>query len=293
MFRKLQKRNTKQQIKNRNMWYYMLLKKFLKRYIRPTQEIKILTQQQPQSRKRVNTYTELLKPYPNSQVNNINIPQNIFQTWHTKNLPPLMHYAVQQVKIFNPRFTHYLFDDNDCREFIKNNYSDDVLNAYDTLIPGAFKADLWRYCILYKMGGIYLDIKYKPINGFKFINLLDRDHFVYDVNNIDIYNALMICSPGNEILLNAINKIVDNVKHKFYGSSFLEPTGPKLLTNIISDKSYIDLKHKELNGNSDYKIIYHNEYPILKSYDGHHQERDKYCIKEHYAILWKNKKIYV
>ena len=103
----------------------------------------------------------------------------------------------------------------------------------------------------------------------------------------------MICSPGNEILLNAINKVVKNVKNRFYGSSFLEPTGPKLLTNLILDKSYIDLNHKELNENSDYKIIYHNDYPILKSYDGHHQERDKYSIKEHYGILWKNKKIYV
>ena len=245
-----------------------------------------------QIKKTVNLDAELFKPYPNIMTNNINIPTNIFQTWHTKNLPPLMQKAVQQVKTFNPRFKHYLFDDNDCREFIRNNFSEEILNAYDRLIPGAYKADLWRYCVLYKLGGIYLDIKYKPINGFKFINLLEREHFVYDTNNIDIYNALMICSPGNQILLNAINKVVENVKNNFYGSSFLEPTGPKMLTDCISDKSYIDLNHKELNGNSDYKIIYYRGYPVLKSYNGHHRERERFSIKEHYAILWKNKNIY-
>ena len=278
MLRKLQQ-------KKKPLMNYNILRKFQKRKINKIDK-------QQQIKKNGNLYEKLFKPYPNIAINSINIPANIFQTWHTKNLPPLMQNAVRQVKLFNPRFNHYLFDDNDCREFIKNNFNKEILNAYDTLIPGAYKADLWRYCILYKMGGIYLDIKYKPINRFKFINLLDREHFVYDTNNIDIYNALIVCSPGNEILLNAINKVVKNVKNRFYGSSFLEPTGPKLLTDMISNRSYIDLNHKELNGNSDYKIIYHNDYPILKSYDGHHQERDKFSIKQHYAILWRKKNIY-
>lgn len=101
---------------------------------------------------------------------NIEIPNNIFQTWQDKKLPPLMYLAIQNIKKLNPRFKYYLFDDDECREFIKNNFYIDFLNAYDNLIPGAYKADLWRYCILYKKGGIYLDVKYTPINGFKFFN---------------------------------------------------------------------------------------------------------------------------
>jgi mannosyltransferase OCH1-like enzyme len=260
-----------------------MLRKFQKK-MRPRQKQQIMV--------RKYLYSRLLNPFQNVVVNRINIPANIYQTWHTKHLPPLMNDAVQQVKKINPRFNYYLFDDNDCREFIKNNFSEEILNAYDSLIPGAYKADLWRYCVLYKMGGIYMDIKYKPINGFKFINLLERDHFVYDVNNIDIYNALMVCSAGNQILFDAIKQIVENVRNRFYGSSFLEPTGPKLLTNLISDKSYIDMNHKELNGNSDYKIIYYKNFPIIKSYDGHQKERDSFSIKDHYSVLWRNRNIY-
>ena len=47
------------------------------------------------------------------------IPQNIFQTWHSKLLPPLMFNAVQKIKKINPRFHYKLYDDNDCRELIK------------------------------------------------------------------------------------------------------------------------------------------------------------------------------
>lgn len=60
--------------------------------------------------------------------------------------------------------------------------------------------------------GIYLDIKYQPINGFKFINLAEKEHWVLDCNKIGIYNALMVCKPGNNILLQAIKQIVENVK---------------------------------------------------------------------------------
>ena len=57
--------------------------------------------------------------------------------------------------------------------FIKSHFSKRVLYAYDKLIPGAFKADLWRYCIIYINGGIYIDIKYECLH-FKFIEHLEQ-----------------------------------------------------------------------------------------------------------------------
>jgi mannosyltransferase OCH1-like enzyme len=128
------------------------------------------------------------------------IPLNIFQTWHTKKQIPIkMYNAIQSIRLNNPEFKYYLFDDNDSREFIKKNFKSEVLYAYDSLIPGAYKADLWRYCVLYIAGGIYIDIKYKMINKFKLINLINKEHYVLDRNNIGIYNAFMICKPGNKL----------------------------------------------------------------------------------------------
>jgi len=79
------------------------------------------------------------------------VPLKIFQTWYTKKLPKDMEKAVNNIKKTNPEFEHYLFDDEDCHTFIKNNYSKDILDAFEKLIPGAYKADLWRYCVLYFM----------------------------------------------------------------------------------------------------------------------------------------------
>ena len=236
---------------------------------------------------------KLKVPYPLKNYYNSVIPLNIFQTWHNKTLPPLMYNAVNKIKTLNPRFKYCLYDDNDCREFIKNNFQEDVLNAYDTLIPGAYKADLWRYCILYKEGGIYVDIKYKPLNKFKFITLTESEHWVLDVDGNGIYNALMVCKPENAILFAAIHQIVENVKNRFYGNSCLEPTGPHLLAKYFNQeqKNSFDMKHNFIN-NLNNRYIYFNNYAVLKSYNGYLEEHNHSKKVDHYAHLWGIRQIY-
>ena len=221
------------------------------------------------------------------------IPLDIYQTWYTKDLPPKMRERVETLKKQNPRFQHHLYDDNDCREFIKNNFKPDVLDAYDRLIPGAYKADLWRLCVLFIYGGIYLDIKYKPLNGFKFINLTEKEHLVADVNNVNIYNALMVCLPKSEFLYKSFRKIVENVNNRFYGNNCLEPTGHAMLSQFVStNDEIVDLKHEEWDNNPNYKIIFYNNIPILKSYIGHSTETQQFAKRKNYAVLWNERNIY-
>jgi mannosyltransferase OCH1-like enzyme len=94
------------------------------------------------------------------KINNIKplIPLKVYSHWHTKDLPPIMKQKREKLIRDNPEFEFELYDNDDCRKFIEANFDKDVLYAFDSLIPGAYKADLWRYCIIYKYGGIYLDI---------------------------------------------------------------------------------------------------------------------------------------
>lgn len=90
---------------------------------------------------------------------------NVSDIWSdlkSAGLPPKMYTCVRDNLILNRvgvDCIHYLFNDADCLEFIAREYPPDVLMAYQSLIPTAFKADLWRYCVLYKYGGVYLDVK--------------------------------------------------------------------------------------------------------------------------------------
>ncbi len=79
-------------------------------------------------------------------------------------LPPKMYECVVSNLIHNRvgvDCVYYLYNDADCRAFIRSAFPPAVVAAYDRLIPTAFKADLWRYCVLYKFGGVYLDVKYR------------------------------------------------------------------------------------------------------------------------------------
>lgn len=221
------------------------------------------------------------------------IPLHIYQTWHTKDLDPKMKECVDKLKSLNPEFVHHLYDDNDCAEFIENNFQTDVLDAYNSLIPGAFKADLWRYCVLYINGGVYLDIKYFNAYDFKLIDLTQKEYFVKDIkeNGGGVYNAFMICKPGNKKLLNCINNIVKNVKNKFYGNSVFEPTGPLLLKREFTEDEIDKLRLSIGENNCPTKTCINLDgEPILSMYNDYYSSRKE--NKTNYHEAWKNREIY-
>jgi Glycosyltransferase sugar-binding region containing DXD motif len=221
------------------------------------------------------------------------IPLNIFQTWHTKTLPPYMQKCVNSIKECNPEFRHFLYDDEDCRQFISQNYDQDVLTAYDTLIPGAYKADLWRYCVLYKYGGIYLDIKYQCVNGFKLIGLTDREYFVRDrdQNIHGIYNAFMICKAGNPIMWKCIRQIVDNVENRYYGKTPLDVTGPNMMNLMFTPNELRQYVTLYLHNNG--IMIIYNGTAILAVYPEYREEQKTFQKTLYYDTLWKRREIFV
>jgi mannosyltransferase OCH1-like enzyme len=249
-----------------------------------------------------NSSSDILLEIPDETINAINvtnnkmdgkeIPLNIFMTWNNKDMPINMKKSIEMVMSKNSEFNFYIYDDNDCRNFLKKFFISDVVNAFDSLIPGAYKADLWRYCVLYYYGGIYQDIKFQPVGKFNYTNLLDKEYFVRDIkySGSGIYNAFIVCKARNEILYKCIKQIIENVKNKFYGSSSLEPTGPLLMKKFFSKQEIdnLELYNKSLLING----IYKDNKKILDFYKNYREEQKK-SSKPHYSYLYKIKNIYL
>jgi len=230
------------------------------------------------------------------------IPLQVFQTWCTKELPPKMRKTVECNKFNNPDITFFLYDDTDCRDFIKSNFDQSVLDAYDTLKPGAYKADLWRYCVLYQYGGAYLDIKFKCKADFKLNtimkgNFVVKDRPIYFPNDVGIYNAFMIFNKRHPFLLKAIQKTVYNVQKRKYGFSDIYVTGPGMLGKLYlqnPDIAPLTIMFNQKFGSksNQMEILYDNK-PILYEYDEYRDEMNQaYKGMHHYGFLWKNKDIY-
>lgn len=112
------------------------------------------------------------------------IPKNIFQTHKSLNYIISKQKLIKSISSwyrFNDKFKYYFYDDEMCDNFMKETYGidSDVYKAYSMLPMAVMKADLWRYCIIYKYGGIYADTD-----------------AVCNVNpNIFINNSLLTVSP--------------------------------------------------------------------------------------------------
>jgi len=223
------------------------------------------------------------------------IPLHIYQTWKTHDLPEGMQKCVNKLKEANPEFEHHLYSDEECRKFIADNFDSDVVYAYDTLIPGAYRADLWRYCILYKKGGIYLDIKYYNVPPFKLIELTDKEYFAKDIeqSGSGIYQAVMVCKAGNPKLKGAIDAIAKHAKEKYYGDSIFDVTGPTLLRRFFTDEEWekCEITLGEGNGCLDKTCIYKDGRAIMSIYRDYREEQDKTSQPKYYD-LWYQRKIW-
>lgn len=119
---------------------------------------------------------------PELKKSNVVIPLHIYVSWHTQKhkVPSKMLQSIEHMKYTNPEFTYHIFDLIESREFLQNNFDSNVIEAFDTLIPSIYKLDLWSYCILYKLGGIYIDIKFQMNNNIKLIDFTDKEYFVLE-----------------------------------------------------------------------------------------------------------------
>lgn len=59
----------------------------------------------------------------------------------------------------NKEYEYFLLDDSEALDFICSFGNNKLSLAYQLLYSGAAKADLWRHAILYRYGGVYVDIE--------------------------------------------------------------------------------------------------------------------------------------
>lgn len=100
------------------------------------------------------------KQYVDIEVMGATIPKIVHQTYHTKQLPPEIEANIKRMQSENPDWVFKLYDDEDIAQYISTHYPQ-LKSIYDSMNPsyGAARADFFRYLVMYKEGGVYLDIK--------------------------------------------------------------------------------------------------------------------------------------
>jgi mannosyltransferase OCH1-like enzyme len=226
------------------------------------------------------TYCDQLIPKIIIQTSNESMKKNIFH-----------HNSIMTFIELNPEYEYNFFNDNECRIFIKKNINEfennvDILKAYDLIIPGAIKADFFRYFYLYLNGGCYFDCKMilkKNLNSI--INSNDKIILCKDQNSY--HNGIILIEKKNELMLNCLKECVENILNNNKGSTPYAVTGkdifykhfkdiePKLIKkgdfvylneNIFLKTHYKDYYHNYNNTEKDFKNMWNrNMYFYIKT----------------------------
>ena len=158
------------------------------------------------------------------------IPFVIHQTYFTKQMNADIYETCMIIKNMNPEYDYTFYDDKQCRAYVQDHYPADYLKAYDMLIPGAYKADVFRYLVLYREGGVYMDCKSSTIVPLRdFIPETATFAVFRDRPVGSLLNSFMAVTPHHPILKMVIDMTIDNVLHKRYNINSLDITGPQTL----------------------------------------------------------------
>ena len=90
------------------------------------------------------------------------IPRIIHQTVRDKDdIAAPFRKNIAHLRSTNSTWTYRLYDNTDIQEFLAKHYDAHTIRLWERINPtyGPAKADFFRYHLLYKLGGVYLDIK--------------------------------------------------------------------------------------------------------------------------------------
>lgn len=185
------------------------------------------------------------------------IPKIIHQTNYAKPWPQMMEDNVARMRSMNQDWEYRFYSNNDRRNYILSYYGIEILSYYDKIDPayGAVQADFFRYLVMYREGGVYLDIKsgtHRPLSEtidqhsqYVLSMWPNRQGGQYDQYGIheeltrfkkeEYQQWHIICAPGHPFLRNVILYTMRNIR--IY-NPFIHGTARKAVINVTGPIAY-------------------------------------------------------
>ena len=232
------------------------------------------------------------------------IEKNIFQSWNTRDLPKPVQDKIDKFKAMNPDYKYHLYLDEEIDKFVNDNYPGEIADAYNKLNIIVAKVDFWRYLVLYKYGGVYLDIDsniVKPLSQL----IKDEDEAIITSEasrhiNMDARTTYvcyvqwaLIFKKDHPILKKTVDMIVYNIKTNRHPENIHAMTGPTVFTEAImtihkelfnEDAPHWAINNKPIDKTFSKNGISYRLFGIM--YNGYLDFKDQ----SHHNILYKDKR---
>ncbi len=169
------------------------------------------------------------------------IPKIIHQTWRDHNLP-VSDALPESWKKQNPDWEYRFWTDAALADIVEQDYPD-IWPIFQATTNPVQKADIARYLILHRDGGIYADIDTECVGPLDI--LVDESRVIFsqeptehwghaEVRNMDmvVFNGVMASPAGHPFWLDVM-QMLHRCRHANKG--VLESTGPLMLTGCVAE----------------------------------------------------------
>jgi hypothetical protein len=116
----------------------------------------------------------------------------------------------------NSGWEYRFYNDMQAKQYILKNFPPRFVDAFDALIPGAYKADLFRYLVLMKEGGVYADVDIMLDTTLDTFITPSMSFFAprdvvgeYAGEPFCLWNGLIGAAPGHPFIVRAVERLVN------------------------------------------------------------------------------------
>ncbi|KPH14860.1 glycosyltransferase family 32 protein [Chryseobacterium sp. ERMR1:04] len=163
------------------------------------------------------------------------VPKQIFQTFKTNKLPLITKLHIWNMRRKNPEYRYFFYDDHDIQHFLKTEFPPEYIESYNKLTIGAAKADFFRYAILYKKGGVYLDIDSAITRPLKELIKEEDEAVISAERHPELYVQWgLIFNKKHPFLKKTLELMLDNIKTHRYPNNIHATTGPTVFSKAIT-----------------------------------------------------------
>lgn len=199
----------------------------------------------------IDTYIDLPISYQH-KLRDIVIPNQIFQTHKDdKTISESIELTdcTNSWKKING-FKYFFYNDEQCDYFMKTNFDNKIYRAYQKCPYPVMKGDLWRYCILYQYGGIYVDADTRCLVKNATFFTSPRSYLVMTQDtNLNTFCQWAFAAPSKSPVLESIIQLVVSRLLSFDPKENYKITEKDIfyLTGPIAMKDGVDNYLKSIN----------------------------------------------
>jgi hypothetical protein len=165
-------------------------------------------------------------------------PPFLHRIWECSHIPDRYHESIDSWRSYAPEMYVFLWTNRIREDYIFEKLGARELQLYQRLVPGAYRADFFKYLLMYYVGGYYSDLDASLLRNITTHGFLESGTTAaVDLNGPRLLPGALMISPSRDPVFKcAMGEVLDHSAQRKYfdhKDASLDVTGPGVLGECV------------------------------------------------------------